>query len=114
MECSFFFEIIAPDGLNNIEDPIKKAGLDLYIYHSGFNNKNILKSKSDGIIELGMDTSTTELMYGSGYIESDFDTAKTIIKKLSNIFKEAGYSHKIGVDDDDGENDTVWFRYNYS
>lgn len=113
MECSFFFEVIAPNGLNGIEEPIKEAGLDLYIYHSGFNNKNILKSKSDGIIELGMDTSTTDLMHGSGHIESGFIESKKIIEKLSSIFREAGYSHKIGIDDENGEN-TIWFKYQYS
>ena len=113
MECSFFFEIVAPDGLNGIEKPIKEADLDLYVYKSGYNNKNILKSNTEGIIELGMDTSTTNTMYGSGYIESDFQTANNIIEKLSKIFKEAGYAHKIGIDDENGEN-SIWFRHNYS
>ena len=113
MECSFFFEVIAPNGIIGIEESIKESGLDLYIYHSGFNNKNILKSKSGGIIELGMDTSTTDLMYGSGYIESGFSEAKIIVEKLSTIFREAGYSHKIGIDDENGEN-TIWLKHQYS
>ena len=113
MECSFFFEIVAPEGLNGIEQPIKDSGLGLYVYHSGYNNKNILKNTSDSIIELGMDTSTTEIMNGGGGIECDFDTAKKMMSDLSNIFKNAGYSHKIGVDDENGEN-TVWYSYNYS
>ena len=113
MECGFFFEVIAPNGLDGVAEPLKEAGLDLYIYHSGFNNKNILKSKSDGIIELGMDTSTTDLMHGGGYIESGFTEAQKIIEKLSSIFKVAGYSHKIGIDDENGEN-TIWFKHQYS
>ncbi len=113
MECSFFFEIIAPKGLKGLAKPIKEAELDLYIYHSGYNGKKILKSKSEGIIELGMDTSTTDLMFGSGYIESDFETAKSIIEKLSNIFREAGYRHKIGVDDENGEN-TIWLNHQFT
>jgi hypothetical protein len=113
MECSFFFEVIAPKGLKGLEKPIKEADLDLFIYHSGFNGKKILKSNSDGIIELGMDTSVTDLMHGSGYIESDFDTAKNIAKKLSDIFREAGYRHRIGVDDENGEN-TIWLEHQFS
>src|SRR5687767_5670397 len=109
-DCSFFFEIHAPEGLDGIEQYIEESGLNLYIYKSGYNNKNILKSRSAGIIELGMDTSTTEKMHGSGYIKSDFETAKHIINKLHNIFKQAGYSHEIGVDDENGEN-TIWLKH---
>ena len=113
MECSFFLEILAPKGLEGIEQQIKDAGLGLYIYRSGFNNKCILKNSSDSVIDLGMDTSTAEIMHGGGGIEADFETAKNMMLKLSNILKNAGYHHEIGLDDEDGEN-TVWFRYNYS
>jgi hypothetical protein len=113
MECSFFFEILAHDGLEGIEQEIRDSELGLYVYRSGFNNKCILKNTLGSVIGLDMDTSTTEIMTGSGSIEADFETAKGMMLKLSKILKSAGFNHKIGVDDENGEN-TVWYSHNYS
>jgi len=113
MECSFFFELIAPNGLEAIKKQAELANLGLYVYQSGFNNKGILKNRIDSKIEIGMDTSTTDVMHGSGYIESSFHEAKEHMIRLSEIFKTAEYPHKIGVDDENGEN-TIWFKYKYS
>jgi len=111
MECSFFFEILAPKGLIGIEQELADSQLGLYIYPSGFNNKNILKSRGE-ILELGMDTSTTNTMYGRGYLICDFETAVVLMKKLSRVFASANYPHKIGVDNEEGA-DTVWITHNY-
>lgn len=113
MECSFYFEVIAPEGLETIKAQIEIANIGLYVYQSGFNNKGILKNRIDSIVELGMDTSTTDVMNGSGYIESSFQEAKELMYKLSEIFKSAEYPHKIGVDDENGKN-TIWHVHNYS
>ena len=111
MECTFFFEVLAPKGLNGLEKPLAESGLGLYIYHSHFNNKNILRSRGE-LIDLGMDTSTTDVMHGSGMLFCDFEAAVTSMKKLSTIFEDAGYSHRIGIDDENGEN-TVWINHNF-
>lgn len=113
MECSFYFEVIAPDGLGAIKNEIDSSGLGLYVYLSGFNNKCILKNRVESKIDIGMDTSTTDMMHASGYIEADFNSAKEMMAQLSEIFKTAGYPHKIGVDDENGEN-TVWHSSKYS
>ena len=105
-ECTFYFEVVAPHGLLGVERPLADSGLELFVYHSHFNNKNILKSGSN-VIDLGMDTSTTDVMHGSGFLYCDFKTSLSLMKKLSLVFKSAGYSHKIGVDDEEGNN-TVW------
>jgi hypothetical protein len=112
MECHFYFEVLAPKGLIGIEHELEKSQLGLSIYHSNFNNKNILTSDSD-VIELGMDTSTTDVMYGSGFISSDFATAVSLMRKLSSVFMSANYNHKIGIDNEDGT-DGVWITHNYS
>lgn len=113
MECSFYFEVIAPKGLGAIKDEIDSSGLGLYVYLSGFNNKHILKNRIESKIDIGMDTSTIDMMHASGHIESDFNTAKELMARLSEIFKTAGYPHKIGIDDENGEN-TVWLTSKYS
>jgi hypothetical protein len=105
MECSFYFEVVAPNGLGAIKPQIESGNFGLYVYQSGF--------KIDSKIELGMDTITTDVMNGSGYIESSFQEAKDMMRKLSEIFKSVEYPHKIGVDDGDGEN-TVWYIHNFS
>lgn len=103
LKTDFYFEVLAPRGLAEIKTAIDASDLGLSLYCSGFNNKSILKSNIDGIIELGMDTSTTDVMYGSGAIEADFVTAKSMLKTLSDIFKNAGFSHKIYVDNENWE-----------
>ena len=113
MECHFSFTVLAPEGLNNLENLIKESNLGLYIYHSHFNNKNILKSNTNNLIELEMDTSTTDIMFGSGSIFASFEKAQKTIKLISNIFSQAGYPHKIGVDNETGEK-TVRLEYGYS
>ena len=113
MDCGFYFEIIAPNGLEVIKPQVDSASLGLYVYISGFNNKGILKNRIDSEIEMGMDSSTTELMYGSGHIEGSFENAKEKMKVLTNIFKSAELPHKIGIDDENGEK-SIWYTYNYS
>ena len=113
MECGFWFEILAPNGLERIKEEIETSGLGLYVYRSGFNSKCILKNSLDSQIELEMDSSTTETMYGSGGIETDFESAKSMMLKLSNILKGAGFKHKIGIDDENGQN-TIWYSHEYS
>ena len=103
IECHFSFSVLAPEGLNEIERYLHESGLDLSIYHSNFNNKNILKSKRNGLIELGMETSTTDTMSGSGYIYSSFEVAQEKIKLLSKVFVQGGYSHEMSVDNETGE-----------
>ena len=112
MECAFYFEVLAPQGLVGIEEPLAKSGLGLFVYHSHFNNKNILKSDSE-LIELGMDTSTTEVMHGSGILYCNFEESVTQMRKLSEVFKISGYNHKIGIDDENSNN-TIWISHNYS
>ena len=112
MECSFYFEVLAPDGLKGIEKPLSESGLGLFVYHSHFNNKNILKSDSD-LIELGMDTSTTEIMYGSGILYCNFEKSVALMRKLSEVLKSTGYNHKIGIDGENSDN-TIWISHNYS
>lgn len=112
MECSFYFEVLAPDGFVGIEQPLSESGLGLFVYHSHFNNKNILKSDNE-LIELGMDTSTTEIVHGSGILYCDFEKSVALARTLSEVFKATGYKHKIGVDDENGNN-TIWISHNYS
>ena len=111
MGCHFSFEVLAPNGLLGIEKALADSQLGLYIYHSHFNDKNILKSSSD-VIELGMDTSTTDVMRGSGTLWCDFETAISLMKKLSQVFASAHYNHKIGIDNEAGD-DTVWITHNF-
>ncbi len=113
MEGSFYFEVVAPKGLEPIKAHIELAKLGLYVYSSGFNNKGVLKNRVDSQIEIGMETSTAELMNGSGYIETSFEEAKEKMLQLNNIFKSAGLPHKIGVGDESGDN-TIWYTYKYS
>lgn len=89
MDCSFYFEVVAPKGLIALEGLIQNLDIGLYACLSGLNNKIILKSKNESIIELNMNSSTTHLMNGSGYIKGDFDVAKSNIKKINNVFEEA-------------------------
>ena len=110
MECGFCLEVLAPKGLIGLEGLIQELDIGLYTYLSGFNNKIILKSKTESIIELNMDSSTTDVMHGSGYIKGDFDFAKSIIKKIGNAFEEAGYNYKIGIDDENSKN-TLWLEH---
>ena len=46
MEYHFSFEIQAPDGLNNLEENFENSDLNLHIWESGYNGKNILLSSS--------------------------------------------------------------------
>ena len=112
MECIFYFEVLAPNGLNDIEQPLLDSGLLLTIYHSHFNHKNILTSKNE-LIELGMQTSTTDVMYGSGFLYCEFEHAVAMMKTLSEVFKKGGYPHKIGVDAENN-GDNIWINHNYS
>jgi hypothetical protein len=112
VECSFYFEIFAPQGLVGVEKSLADSGLRLFIYYSYFNNKNILKSKNHSI-ELVMDTSTTDVMYGSGFLYFNFEESVLLMRKLSQIFSSAGYNHKIGIDDKDSSK-TIWIAHIYS
>jgi len=112
VECHFFFEIVAPKGLIGIEDALSKSGLGLSIYLSHFNNKNILKSDGEAI-ELGMDTSTTDIMHGSGIIYRSFPESVVLMGSLSKVFISMDYRHKIGVDSEDGS-ECKWINYNYA
>ena len=100
MECHFSFEINAPVGLNNLHKDFEQTDLNLFIWKSGYNGKNILRSDPEGIISLDMDSSDTDLMFGSGRINSDYKQAKQIIMKISAILKRHGYKHKISVDNE--------------
>lgn len=113
MECNFYFEVVAPEGLANVKEQIDSAGVGLYIYVSGFNNKGILKYEIGSVIELEMETSTTDVMFGSGDVASSFQEAEKLIVMLSDIFRSANFPHKIGLDDENGEN-TVWYTHKYS
>jgi len=111
MECHFHIEILAPDGLVGLEKPLAASVLGLEIYHSHFNNKNILRGSNDAI-ELDMQTSTTDVMHASGVVFRDFATAVSLMRELSGIFRMAGYRHKIGVDNEAGD-DCVWLSHDY-
>lgn len=113
MECGFYLEVIAPNGLASIGPQLEKANIGLCVYLSGFNNKSILTNTVNSKIDLGMDSSTTDVMTGSGYVESDFREANELLSKLSEIFKSVDLPHKIGVDDEYGGN-TIWYSHKYS
>lgn len=49
-----------------------------------------------------MQTSTTEVMDGSGTLFCGFDAAIAHMRGLSAVFASAGYSHRIGVDNEVG------------
>ena len=96
---AFSIRIITPKGLINLDKAFAESGLGLYIYHSQFCGKNILKSRSS-VIELGMDAGSSDLMYGSGFIYADFDESVALLQKLSDILKAHNYPHKIMLDDE--------------
>jgi hypothetical protein len=109
---SFSIEIIAPKGLIDLDKALAESGLGLYIYHSQFSGKNILKSQSS-VIELGMDAGSSDLMYGSGFIYADFDSSIAMMQTLSDIFKRYDYPHTITLDDESNDV-TVSFNFDYS
>ena len=102
MEYHFSLEVYAPEGLEKLESELRKSKLDIHLYKSNFNQKAILKSGASGVIELKMDSSSEELMRGSGYIEAEFIKAKEIIERLSNVFCKTGFKHKISLDNENG------------
>ena len=103
MECYFSFEVNAPDGLGSISSDLDRSELNLYIWKSGYNGKVILRSKPNGMIDLDMDSSDTDRMFGSGTIQASFEKAKSIIDRLSSIFTKHSLPHEIGVDSEAGE-----------
>lgn len=111
-ECIFSFEAKAPNGFERISKDLEISNLNLHTWKSGYNGKFIIRSKKPGIIELDMDSSDTEIMFGSGIISSEYDKAKKIIEKLSEIFKTHGYPHEIGVDNEIGS-DTYNLSYKW-
>ena len=109
MECHFSFEIKAPLGLNELEKDFAESELDLYVWKSGYNGKHILRS-SDGIVDLDMDPSDTDILNGSGAIKADFDQAKKVITEISRILQLQGFHHKIAVDSESGS-ETFELKY---
>ena len=103
IECYFSFEIKAPSGLKSISNDLEVSEFNLYTWKSGYNGKVILRSKPDGVIDLEMDSSDSDIMFGSGYIEESFVKAKNVIKQLSEIFSSHGFPHEIGVDNETGD-----------
>jgi len=101
MECHFSIEITAPGGLAGLEKYFNESFLNLYIWNSGYNGKNILRS-SEGIIDLNMDSSDTDILNGSGVIKSDFERAKEVILEISRILILQGFRHEISVDNESG------------
>jgi len=102
-ECYFFIEINAPKGLAGIEKHLDKCKLSLKPYLSGYNNKVILKNDmDDDRFEWGMDSSDTDVMVASGYICMPVASAWKLLKSLSFALTAAGFPHKIGLDDEEG------------
>ncbi len=97
---SFYIEVIAPKGLIGLDKALAESELGLFIYHSQFNGKNILKSRNDNI-EFSMDTSLSDVMQASGFLYFSFDQSVATMQKLSDIFKLQGYPHRIILDDED-------------
>jgi len=94
MQCFFCFQVHAPKGLRGLDGAIVRSKLNLSTWISGYNGKTILRSDSSGPIDLDMDSSDTDIMYGSGIIELDYGSAKLIVDKLSEVFRAKGYPHE--------------------
>lgn len=110
-KCHFSLEIMAPDGLEVLTGDINRAGLNLYMYKSGYNGKTILRN-SEGVIDLDMDSSDTACMFASGTIDLAFDQAKSVVSKLSDIFKKNKLPHLILLDNETSE-ETHIFSYEW-
>ena len=110
MECYFCFQVHAPKGLKGLDSAIERSKLNLSVWVSGYNGKKILRSNASGPIDLEMDSSDTDVMYGSGIIELDYESAKVIVDKLSEVFRAAKYAHGIGLDN---ETETESYEVNY-
>lgn len=111
MACHFHFTVLAPLGLVGVEKRLEESALGLFVYHSHFNHKNILKSRTERI-DLDMETSTSDVMQGSGTMFCTHDEAIKLTRALSQVFASAGYPHQIGVDDEHGKN-TVWTNHDW-
>lgn len=98
----FTLEILAPNGLNGIENAVNEADIGLHIWRSGANQKNILRSHLDCDFEFDMDTSDNDVLFASGDFECNVEEAKHILLKLSNILKAANYPHRVGMDNEAG------------
>lgn len=108
MSWSFSFEVLAPQGLAGIESWLPHSGLALKPYRSGFNGQVILRSLPESPIDLDMDPSTTETLFGSGCIDADPDTAEAHLNTLHHILKQMALPHRIGGDLPEG---THWLTY---
>lgn len=108
MGWPFSFEVLAPQGLAGIEAWLPQSGLALKPYRSGFNGQVILRSLPEAAIDLDMDPSTTETLFGSGCIDTAPATAKTYLKTLHHIFKQMALPHRIGCDLPDGTHWLTW------
>ena len=102
MACHFRFEVIAPQGLIGLEPALAQADLGLSVYHSHFNHKNILRG-GNALIALDMQTSTTDVMDGSGWLACDRETATALMRRLNAVFASAGYRHTIWTDNEAGD-----------
>lgn len=103
MEFGFCVTIEAPKGLKGIEKYLEKFSIPLFAWESGFNQKMILRSSNEELVEWGMDSSTTDQMFASGCFFGSSEDALEFITKLSSAIGAAGFSHEILLDNEHGE-----------
>lgn len=82
----FSLAVLAPQGLGGIETWLPQSDLALKPYRSGFNGQVILRSLPEGPIDLDMDPSATETLFGSGYIHAEPATAEAYLQTLHQTF----------------------------
>ncbi|MBF2052832.1 MAG: hypothetical protein IGS03_05120 [Candidatus Sericytochromatia bacterium] len=108
MAWHFSFEVLAPQGLAGIDEQLLQNGLPLTAYRSDFNGQVILRRLPEGPIELDMDPSTTETLFGSGYMDADSATAEAYLNTLHQIFQQMALPHRMGLDLSDGTRWLIW------
>lgn len=100
-ECHFFLEIKAPEGLAGIEQHLQLCAMDLEPWVSGYNGKVILRNRHDEErFEWAMDPSDTDVLVADGDIFMPVVEAWNLIKPLSMALENAGFSHRLGIDDE--------------
>ena len=118
MQCHFSVEIYSPEGIGKIADHLGKCRLQLYVHKSGYNGKEILRSKHGGEIEWAMDSSDSSIMFASGYVDGGFDRANLLLGDLAIALVASGYPHQIKIDDDKGQQTNsssyLWSKYESS
>ena len=96
----FFIEILAPSGLEGIQALLGECKLGVSSRTSGFNGQEILVHDGKASdLEFAMDPSTRAVMFGSGHLDDQIESAWQRLTSLSLVLQKLGLPHWMGMDE---------------